>query len=80
MSSLPMSLQTSLVRLAGKSCAPSSREELTRIEGTPRSDQEPALASSHYAELVEAARDLRLWDTGLRQQIYLGDEAFVQQI
>jgi len=45
----------------------------------PRSDQERALAASRNAELVEAARDVRLWDTGLRQQIYLGDEAFVQQ-
>ncbi|WIV97163.1 REP-associated tyrosine transposase [Kinneretia aquatilis] len=45
----------------------------------PRSDQERALAASRYAELVEAARDLRLWEEGLRQQIYLGDEAFVER-
>ena len=30
--------------------------------------------------MVAAARDLRLWDQALRQQIYLGDEAFVERM
>jgi putative transposase len=29
---------------------------------------------------VAAARDVRLWDEALRQQIYLGDEAFVERM
>lgn len=43
----------------------------------------PALqrrAAQRYADLVAAARDLRLWDEGLRQQIYLGDQAFVARM
>lgn len=33
-----------------------------------------------YAELVAAARDAPLWDRALRQQVYLGDEAFVERM
>ena len=33
-----------------------------------------------YAQLVEAGRDLRLWDQGLNKQIYLGDDDFVQRM
>jgi putative transposase len=29
---------------------------------------------------VAAAGDVRLWDEALRQQIYLGDEAFVERM
>lgn len=29
---------------------------------------------------MAAARDVRLWDEALRQQIYLGDEAFVERM
>jgi hypothetical protein len=36
-------------------------------------------ARYQYAELVAAARGLRLWDDSLRQQIFLGDEAFVER-
>jgi putative transposase len=39
-----------------------------------------AAAASRYADWVAAAPDTRLWDEGLRQQIYLGDEAFVQRM
>lgn len=34
-------------------------------------------AATRYARLVDAAPDLPLWEEGLRQQIYLGDDAFV---
>jgi putative transposase len=37
-------------------------------------------ARQRYAELVADARDLRLWDDSLRQQIFLGDEAFVERM
>jgi putative transposase len=40
------------------------------------------LAQCHkkYAQLVSAARDLRLWDQALNRQVYLGDEDFVQRM
>jgi REP element-mobilizing transposase RayT/DNA-directed RNA polymerase specialized sigma24 family protein len=37
-------------------------------------------AAHRYARLVAAARDVRLWEEALRQQIYLGDEAFVERM
>jgi len=43
----------------------------------------PALqgrAARRYAQLVAAARGHTLWEQGLRQQIYLGDEAFVSRM
>ncbi|MDT9002491.1 transposase [Paucibacter sp. APW11] len=49
------------------------------LGAAPRSEKERLLAAGRYAELVEEGRDLRLWQTALRQQIYLGDEAFVQR-
>jgi putative transposase len=33
-----------------------------------------------YAELVAAGQGEALWDEGLRQQIYLGDETFVDRM
>jgi REP element-mobilizing transposase RayT len=45
---------------------------------TPRSPAERHSAARRYARLVAAAHDVRLWDEALRQQIYLGDEAFVE--
>jgi len=37
-------------------------------------------AANRYARLVAAARDVQLWDEALRQQIYLGDEVFVERM
>lgn len=37
-------------------------------------------AAKAYADLVAAGRDVKLWDQGLRQQIYLGDEDFVERV
>ena len=37
-------------------------------------------AAARYEALVAAGRDVRLWDGALRQQIYLGDEAFVERM
>ena len=37
-------------------------------------------AAGCYAELVASAANVRLWDGALRQQIYLGDEAFVERM
>jgi len=39
-----------------------------------------AAAAACYAEWVAAAPDTRLWDEGLRQQIYLGDADFVERM
>ncbi len=36
--------------------------------------------AQQYAELVTGAPDLPLWETALRQQIYLGDDAFVERM
>jgi putative transposase len=37
-------------------------------------------AARLYARLVASVRDANLWDGALRQQIYLGDEAFVERM
>jgi putative transposase len=37
-------------------------------------------ATQRYVALVAAGRDVRLWDEALRQQIYLGDKAFVERM
>jgi len=37
-------------------------------------------ARQHYAEALAAGRDAALWPQALRQQIYLGDEAFVARM
>lgn len=37
-------------------------------------------AAARYRELVLSAPDLRIWDEGLRQQIYLGNENFVARM
>ncbi len=37
-------------------------------------------AADRYAQRVASARDVRLWDNTLRQQIYLGDEVFVESM
>jgi REP element-mobilizing transposase RayT len=38
------------------------------------------IAASRYAQFVAAGRDVRLWDRALRQDIYLGDDAFVSNV
>lgn len=47
---------------------------------TARSVADERRAAQAYVELVAAGRDVRLWDETLRQQIYLGDEAFVERM
>ena len=37
-------------------------------------------AARRYAALVASAPDMQIWPTGLRQQIYLGDEQFVERM
>ena len=37
-------------------------------------------ATRRYAALVASAPDLKIWPQGLRQQIYLGDDAFVSRM
>ena len=46
----------------------------------PKSSADHRRAARQYASLVDAARDVPLWDSTLRQQIYLGDEAFVERM
>jgi REP element-mobilizing transposase RayT/DNA-directed RNA polymerase specialized sigma24 family protein len=45
-----------------------------------RSAADARRAAKRYAELVCSAPDLRLWEQGLRQQIYLGSEDFVTRM
>ncbi|MEQ1807165.1 MAG: transposase [Burkholderiaceae bacterium] len=45
-----------------------------------RSGADRLRATRMYAELVANAPDQALWDSALRQQIYLGDEDFVQRM
>ena len=37
-------------------------------------------AAVRYTALVAAGREVRLWDDALRQQIYLGDDSFVERM
>ena len=46
----------------------------------PRDADESQLAARRYAALVEAGRHIDLWGDALRQQIYLGDESFVERM
>ena len=47
---------------------------------TPTNPVEQERAARLYADLVAAARDLPLWARALRQQVYLGDDAFVERM
>ena len=38
------------------------------------------VAAARYARLVEQGQDVNLWKTSLRQQIYLGDDAFITRM
>jgi REP element-mobilizing transposase RayT len=46
----------------------------------PASAAEAAAAATRYRAWVAAGLGKRLWDDALRQQIYLGDEAFVERM
>ena len=37
-------------------------------------------AALRYEKLVEQGKDVRLWDDALKQQIFLGDEAFIHRM
>ena len=37
-------------------------------------------AALRYEKLVEQGKDVRLWDDALKQQIFLGDDAFIQRM
>jgi len=37
-------------------------------------------AAVRYEKLVEQGKDVRLWEDALRQQIYLGDDSFIQRM
>ena len=45
-----------------------------------RSAADRRRAAGRYAQLVASVPDASLWDSALRQQIYLGDEAFVERM
>jgi REP element-mobilizing transposase RayT/DNA-directed RNA polymerase specialized sigma24 family protein len=45
-----------------------------------RSAADRRRAADRYARLVASVPDASLWDSALRQQIYLGDEAFVERM
>jgi REP element-mobilizing transposase RayT len=67
----------------GQACAPpwlntsGLHEQMLGRELAAASDHTEARAL--YAELVADGRNSQLWAEGLRQQIYLGDEAFVER-
>jgi putative transposase len=47
---------------------------------TPASAADHRRAAQRYATLVASAPDVRLWEEGLRQQIYLGDDEFIARM
>jgi len=46
----------------------------------PTTPAQRRAAARRYVTLVEAAPDASIWATGLRRQIFLGDDAFVQRV
>ncbi len=50
------------------------------LSHAPQGEADRRRAAQRYATLVEAGRDERLWDSALRQQIYLGDQQFVERM
>jgi REP element-mobilizing transposase RayT len=50
---------------------------LGRDAATP---EETASAQAFYARWVAQGRDVRLWEQALNQQVFLGDDAFVQRL
>jgi hypothetical protein len=51
------------------------------VLGRPvRSGADRRRAADRYARLVASAPDVSLWDSALRQQIYLGDAGFVERM
>ena len=46
----------------------------------PRTAAESRRAAARYAALVAEGSEPALWSTSLRQQVYLGDEAFVERM
>lgn len=46
----------------------------------PADDAQQMEAAKRYAECVATAPVISLWETALRQQIYLGDAAFVDRM
>jgi putative transposase len=47
---------------------------------TVRTAMDRRRAADRYVELVASGVEVHLWDHGLRQQIYLGDEQFVERM
>jgi putative transposase len=47
---------------------------------TPACAADHRRAAQRYTAIVASAPDVRLWDEGLRQQIYLGDDEFVARM
>ena len=45
-----------------------------------RGPADSSRAAARYAALVAAGRDVKHWDDALRQQIYLGDDSFVERM
>jgi hypothetical protein len=39
-----------------------------------------AIAASAYARLVAQGKDVKLWESSLRQQIYVGGDAFIDHM
>ena len=50
------------------------------LRHAPRGPADQRRAAQRYTALVAAGRDVRLWDDALRQQVYRGDEAFVERM
>ena len=46
----------------------------------PRDTTELASAQQRYADWVRAGRGVRLWQESLRLELYLGDDAFIEQV
>jgi len=69
----------------GQTSAPAWLEDTEGLHGyllgrPVRTAADSRRAADRYARLVASVPDASLWDSALRQQIYLGDEAFVERM
>lgn len=57
-----------------------SQSVLSKLAGKPvRTQAEFKKAQKQYAQFVAQGRGIRLWESGLRSQIYLGNERFMRR-
>lgn len=69
------------VGMAAPPCWLATEDLLAHVHGRALANRADAQeARSRYAEWVRGGVGARLWETGLRQQMYLGDDEFIERM